>query len=133
MLNPKQLNIFDEPETQAQDQKDRRKDNRLIHFAVIEPATEKFSAAVWGVGRKKETALKDALTHLVAFEDKTYKFSSVAPDIDDSEDLTIAIQDGKLIVLPCSKKFYKDICTYGGEIDFLQANNAAYLPEENIN
>lgn len=123
MLNPTQLSLFGEPEIQNQKHKDQPNARLLNHFAVIEPASTQQSAVVWGVGRNRQTAFDDALTHLTDF---------LGNDIDDAEDMAIAIHNGNLFVLPCSKKLFKDVCTYGGEIEFIQENNTAFLPGEMI-
>ena len=115
-----QLGLFGEQIDLTKPQKAKYK--RLTHYAVVELGPD---SCVWGVGKSRQTAISDAAAACVEYP---------GIDIDDADDFSTAIQAGEMVVTRCTRRLFKKVCTYGGEIDFAMVQGAGvFLPIEREN
>jgi len=116
-MNPQQLCLFSGQPAAAAPRAVR--DKRLTHYAVIEVAGQ---SVVWGIGKNRREAIEDAVASCVDCS-KT--------DIDNADDMADAIQAGEMIVVRCSRRLFKEVGYFGGNIRFMYVPGVgAFLPAE---
>lgn len=122
-----QLNLFGEAFPPPAAKNTKAKDPRLKYWAVIEPDVELLfkkgrGPVVWGLGVSRGTAITDAYKWMKDHDPTSRK---------DMDDLMEDIEIGRFLVVRCSRKVFKEVDQYGGEIDFMVVPGVgAFLPDE---
>jgi len=79
---------------------------QYVYYAVIENEKKfKRKPAVWGIGKTRNQAIADAVRECA---------DSKLIEIDDEIDMEEAILNTEMLVVPCTKRFFKEVEGYGG-------------------